>query len=83
MKVITYILVSVDLGESDNILRDLIKIKEVRSASVVSGIYDLIVRVETDDLAQLHKITTHEIHKIPHIIRTTSLVVGSELTIPE
>ncbi len=83
MKVITYILVSVDLGESDSVLRNLIKIAEVRSASVVSGIYDLIVRVETDDLAQLHKITTHKIHKIPHIIRTTSLVVGSELTIPE
>ena len=83
MKVITYILVNVDLGESDNVLRELIKIKEVRSASVVSGIHDLIVRVETDDLAQLHKVTTHEIHKIPHILRTTSLVVGSELTIPE
>ncbi len=83
MKVITYILVSVDLGVSDNVLRNIIKIKEVISSSVVSGIYDLIVRVETDDLAQLHKITTHKIHKIPHIIRTTSLVVGSELTIPE
>jgi DNA-binding Lrp family transcriptional regulator len=83
MKVITYILVSVDLGESDNILRNLIKIKEVRSASVVSGIYDIVVRVETDDLAELHRVTTHEIHKIPHIARTTSLVVGSELTIPE
>ena len=83
MKVITYILVNVDLGESDSVLRDLIKIKEVRSASVVSGIYDIIVRVETDDLAQLHIITTHKIHKIAHIIRTTSLVVGVELTIPE
>ena len=83
MRVITYILVNVDLGESDNVLRDLIKIKEVRSAAVVSGIHDMVVRVETDDLLQLHNITTHRIHKIPHIIRTTSLVVGSELTIPE
>lgn len=83
MRVITYILVNVALGESDSVLRDLIKIDEVRSASVVSGIYDLVVRVETDDLAILHNITTHKIHKIPHILKTTSLVVGAELTIPE
>ncbi len=83
MKVITYILVDVDLGESDSVLRDLIKIEEVRSAACVSGIYDLVVRVETEDLATLHKITTHQICKITHVKKTNSLVVGTELTIPE
>ncbi|MHA1228347.1 MAG: Lrp/AsnC family transcriptional regulator, partial [Candidatus Hodarchaeales archaeon] len=80
---ITFILMNVALGHSDNVIKDLIKINQVRSASVVSGIYDVIVRVETEDLSELHRVTTHQIHKIPNIIKTTSLVVGTELTIPE
>ncbi|MHA1974797.1 MAG: Lrp/AsnC ligand binding domain-containing protein [Candidatus Hodarchaeales archaeon] len=83
MKVITYILMNVALGHSDDVIRELIKIDQIRSASVVSGIYDVIVRVETNDLSELHSVTTHQIHKIENITKTTSLVVGTELTIPE
>jgi len=74
---------NVALGHSDDVIRELIKIDQIRSASVVSGIYDVIVRVETNDLSELHSVTTHQIHKIENITKTTSLVVGTELTIPE
>ena len=82
-RVVTYIMINVALGKSDSVLQELIGLSNVRSAAVVSGIYDIICRVETPDLVTLHDITANYIHKIPGVEKTTSLVVGKELTVPE
>lgn len=81
-RVVTYIMITVKLGMADIVLEKLMAVNNIRSAAVVSGIYDIICRVETPDLATLHKITSEYIHKIEGITKTTSLVVSKELTVP-
>ncbi len=79
MKVIPYILISVDLGESDNILRDLIKIKEVRSASVVSGIYDLIVYYRIRSIGKVLRLIVREIAQLPGVDQVSTQIILNEL----
>ena len=81
-RVVTYIMITVELGMSGSVVEKLMAVNNIRSAAVVSGIYDVICRVETPDLATLHKITSDYIHRIEGITKTTSLVVSKELTIP-
>ncbi len=76
-----YILMTVEIGKTDEVLTELRKIDEAVRVSVTTGGYDIIVLIEVPDLEGLYNITIHRIHKIPGIYETTTAVVEKMISV--
>jgi DNA-binding Lrp family transcriptional regulator len=74
-KVQAYILIEIEIGGTDEVVSQLKAIEEATRVAVTTGVYDVVVLVEVDDLEALYDITVHRIHSIPGIKTTSTAVV--------
>ncbi|MHA2272296.1 MAG: Lrp/AsnC family transcriptional regulator [Candidatus Hodarchaeales archaeon] len=79
MSVSAYIFLNVEIGSVRDVMNALTKIEECRSVAVVSGVYDILVRVDIESLEALHDLTVEGIHKIPGITKTITQVIEKEI----
>jgi DNA-binding Lrp family transcriptional regulator len=72
-----YILITTKPGTSENVVKALREIEEVKDADSVYGRYDVIAIIEGPDLRTLSEIIYKRIETIPNIIRTeTAITLG-------
>ena len=74
MAVNAYMLINAKLGLTEATIRELTKLKGVKSADRVAGPYDVVAYIEVPELSDL----TNFIKKVPHDIeiqQTTTLIV--------
>ena len=67
-----YILINVQMGMTQEILRNLKNLADVQSAEMTFGEYDIIAVVQTDDLTRLAKLVSNDIQPIPGITHTAT-----------
>jgi DNA-binding Lrp family transcriptional regulator len=72
-----YILITVKLGFTDDVITKLKTIPGITSVAVITGEYDVIVRLETDSLEEMHD-RTLDIHVIDGIYETTTSIIQVE-----
>jgi len=78
-----YVLINSDLGKDIDIIA---KIKEILESEKdisfeiqgVYGVYDIIVKISSDDSAQVRSIVTNQIRKIENVQSTLTMVVIDE-----
>ena len=70
-----YILMEIELGRTDEVVKHLSAINEATRIAVTTGVYDIVVLLEVEDLEALYDITVHRIHSIPGIRDTSTIVV--------
>ncbi len=78
MPVAAYILVNVAVGRIQTVIDKLKEIEGVKVVSFTAGQYDVIVRVEVENLEDLFYLT-EKIHEIEGIERTNTHVVEKEI----
>ncbi len=71
---IAYILINVDPGNEDDVLKSLKKINGVAESHRIYGVYDTIVKVERESQEAV-KSTVMEIRSLDHIRSTLTLTV--------
>jgi len=76
-----YILMTIQLGRTDNVLRELREIDEAIRIAVTTGEYDIVMLVDVESLEALYEITVNRIHKIPGIEETTTAVVEKMISV--
>ena len=76
----SYILISLQPGNTDDIINEMRKINNVEKISVVAGEYDVVVRVHTKSLENLLKVT-NKIQMIKGVIKTTTQVIEKEIAL--
>jgi len=74
-KVTSYVLVVTEVGKEHEVVQELQKIEGVTIAQTVYGEFDVITKVESDNLKDLDAAIT-KIRKIGGIIRTMTLISG-------
>jgi DNA-binding Lrp family transcriptional regulator len=72
-----YIFVIMQPGFSTETMDKIIKIKDVKKASITAGEYDIIIRISIETLNQLHNITV-DIQKIQGIKKTITSLIEKE-----
>ncbi|MFC1872992.1 Lrp/AsnC family transcriptional regulator [Chloroflexota bacterium] len=73
-----YVLIESAVGRAGEVVAALKKIPGVTAVDTVTGPYDVILRIECDNLNDVGDVVTGQVHPIPGIIRTvTCLIVGS------
>ena len=70
-----YVLLNVESGSEDNVLKILKNVQAVEEAYVSYGVYDLILRVKADTMAELKDSVTHKIRTINQVRSTLTLIM--------
>ncbi len=75
MSVSAYIFVETSHGKTKETNRNILKINGVKSSHIVTGPYDIITFVETDDIKILGDDLLTEIQSTPGVLRTLTNVI--------
>ncbi|KPL04350.1 MAG: hypothetical protein AMJ90_01250 [candidate division Zixibacteria bacterium SM23_73_2] len=74
MAVKAFVLIETKIDAIKSNAKKLMKKPHVKSAYSVAGPYDIIAMVEAKDYRDISKIVAKEIHSLPGILRTTTLL---------
>jgi len=70
-----YVLIEANPPDIPYIMEELSKIENVKSADVVTGIYDIIVFLEGEDQNEIGKVVIRDIHGIKGVKKATTCMV--------
>jgi len=74
-----YVLINCDLGsEEEDIISQLKTIDEVKEVQGVFGAYDIVAKVESDDVKKLRDTITWKIRKLDRVRSTLTLMTTIE-----
>ena len=69
------VLLNTDIGSGDEVLEQLSRIEGVVEASIVYGVYDIVVKVRARSIEELKDIITNKIRKLAKVKSTLTMVV--------
>ncbi|MCV0410008.1 Lrp/AsnC ligand binding domain-containing protein [Nitrosopumilus sp.] len=72
------VLVKSEISHEMDVMRQLLKIDQVKEAKGTFGLYDIFVKIEANSSLEIADIITRQIRKIPYVISTTTLSVIPE-----
>ncbi|MDI6884431.1 MAG: Lrp/AsnC ligand binding domain-containing protein [Hadesarchaea archaeon] len=70
-----YVLITAAIGKVKHVAKELQGLRGVKSVSVVTGPYDIIVFVEAKDLDTLTRTVVEGIHKVKGVVDTNTAIV--------
>lgn len=70
-----YVLINCDLGSEDAIIREIKGLDGVREVRGTYGVYDIITKVESDNMEALKDTITWKIRRMPKVRSTVTLIV--------
>lgn len=73
-----YILINYEIGTENKILNRLKNLPGVTEVSEVNGIYDIIVKITSDNLDDIRETITKQIRTIKTIRSTMTLIVAED-----
>ena len=74
-----YVLVNCDLGYEEQIIEELKHISDVKEIQGVFGAYDILAKVESDQISTLRETIMWKIRKIGRVRSTLTLMVIEEM----
>jgi len=75
MVVHAYVLVNVESGSEDNVLKQLKTLNIIDEAYVSYGLYDMIIKVKNDTMEGLKETLSYKIRSIDQVRSTLTLVI--------
>ena len=70
-----FVLINVEIGSEDEVLRGLKPISEVKEAHLVYGVYDIIARIETETMQELKDAISWKIRRVDKVRSTLTMIV--------
>ena len=72
-----YIMTNMYPGAYTKALQEMMKIKYIEKISIVTGNYDIVVKVNVKNLEQLNKLT-NQLHKVNGVERTNTQIIEKD-----
>ncbi|MCW4032672.1 MAG: Lrp/AsnC ligand binding domain-containing protein [Candidatus Bathyarchaeota archaeon] len=70
-----FVLINTEIGYENEILKELKKIKTVKEAHVIYGVYDIITRVEAESMDKLKEAISWNIRRLDKVKSTLTMIV--------
>lgn len=70
-----YVLINCDLGSEEGIIKEIKGLEGVKEVKGTYGVYDVIAKVESDNMEALKDIITWKIRRMPKVRSTVTLIV--------
>jgi DNA-binding Lrp family transcriptional regulator len=77
--VTAFVFISTELGEEENLLKQIRSISNVKEAHIVYGVYDIVVKVEAENMDKLKEIVTHNIRSLSEVRSTITMTVAEKI----
>ncbi len=74
-----YVLINCDLGFDAEIIDEIKQLEDVKETHGVFGTYDILVKLESDNVENLRDIITLKIRKLNMVRSTLTLMIAEEL----
>jgi DNA-binding Lrp family transcriptional regulator len=71
---LAFVLLSVEMGNETRVVNELEEISEVTESFLIYGVYDIIVRVEAENMKELKDVIGSKIRKIESVRSTLTLI---------
>lgn len=72
--VTAFVLINCELGNEENVIKHLKTIKTVKNVQGIMGAYDMIVKVEAENVIDIRNSVAGSIRSIPKILSTLTLM---------
>jgi DNA-binding Lrp family transcriptional regulator len=66
---------NVETGTEEEVMKSLRDIQAVKEARMVYGVYDLIVRVETETMEELKNVVSWTVRRLDRVRSTMTMIV--------
>ncbi|MFX0137923.1 MAG: Lrp/AsnC ligand binding domain-containing protein [Candidatus Hodarchaeota archaeon] len=76
---LAYVALNVHLGSEGKLQKILQEMEGVEEVYLCHGVYDLLVKVQTEETADLTNLITKEIRRLPDIEMTMTMLVAGEI----
>ena len=73
---LAYVLIGVEIGAVEEVLRELREMPEVKESYGVYGVYDIIVKVEANDMPSLKEVISSKIRRIDRVRNTVTMIIS-------
>ena len=73
-----FVLINVESGSEDEVLKELKKIEGVEEAYFSYGVYDLITKIKADSMDKLKEMVTRQIRSLSKVRSTLTLIMMEE-----
>ncbi len=70
-----YVLINVESGSEDEVLRELRSINGIDEAYSSYGVYDIISKVKAETMEQLKEMVTKQVRTLPKVRSTLTLIM--------
>ena len=72
-----YVLITTEVGKTEDVAQELEKLPGVTMADIVSGTYDIVAVVEGLDQYDIGRLVLNQIHTVPGLKNTLTLMAMS------
>jgi len=73
-----FVLLNVEVGREEEILRSLCEMNEVDSASLVFGVHDIVIKITTETMEGLEGFIMRRVRAIPGVRSSLTLIVSKD-----
>lgn len=74
-----FVLMNTEVASESDVVGELKKIKEVVSATLIYGVYDIIAEIEAEDFEKIKYGVMEDIRAITEIRSTVTMIVADEV----
>jgi len=71
-----FTLVKISSQKSQDVFMKIKKLKPIEEATIVYGEYDIIIKTITNSIEEINNFIYNTLRKMPHIIKTTTMIVA-------
>ena len=73
---VVYILINAELGMEEDLLQELRKMENTKEADLTYGVYDVIVKVEAENMENLKELVAFKIRRMKEVKNTLTMTVA-------
>lgn len=73
-----YVLVKSEMAHEMDVMNEILKLDVVKEAKGTFGVYDIFVKLQSENGKEIEDTITKKIRKVPHVVSTTTLSVIPE-----
>ena len=78
MSIKAYVLLKVSSGAEREVCKNIADFEEVIDASIIYGEFDIVAKINVDELSSLEAFLSENIRNIPSIMLTSTMIVARE-----
>lgn len=78
MAVVAFVLFKVNSGTEREVCQKLIEFDDVLQADIIFGEFDVIAKIETQDLSALEEFVSEKIRNVSNVLVTSTMIISRE-----